>query len=94
MITHSIVKTAYGAPYLKRLCRHFAHKIPASIEGQRGTLEFPFGLCLIDVDDHEMRIQIQVGDPENTDRAEQVVADHLVRMANRDEPVVNWERTP
>ncbi|NNE34672.1 MAG: DUF2218 domain-containing protein [Rhodothermales bacterium] len=92
MITKSTVKTSFGASYLKRLCRHFAHKIPATVSGQRGTLEFPFGVCLIDVDDNEMRIQIDVDDTAHLDRAEQVVADHLVRMANRDEPVVTWER--
>lgn len=92
MITTSTVKTAFGEPYLKRLCRHFAHKIPASIDGQQSVLEFPFGMCRIDVDDEQMRIRIEVEDPDNLDRAEKVVADHLIRMANRDEPVVAWER--
>ena len=93
MISNSTVKTAFGEPYLKRLCRHFAHKIPASIDGQTGTIEFPFGLCRIDVDDEEMRIQVQVDDSDNLEKAEKVIADHLVRMANRDKPVVVWERT-
>jgi len=92
VISTSTVKTAFAEPYLKRLCRHFAHKIPASVEGQTGTLEFPFGLCRIDVYDQEMRIHVQVDDADNLDRAEKVIADHLVRMANRDEPVVEWER--
>lgn len=92
MITTSTVETAFGESYMKRLCRHFAHKIPASFDGQNGTIEFPFGLCRIDVDDCEMRIRVDVDDAANTDRAEKVVADHLVRMANRDEPVIVWER--
>ena len=92
MITSSTVKTAYGEPYLRRLCRHFAHKIPASVDGQHGTVEFPFGLCRIDVDENEMRIQVDVDNVANMDRAEAVVADHLVRMANRDEPIVEWIR--
>ena len=93
MKTTSTVKTDFGEPYLKRLCRHFAHKIPASLKGRHGTIEFPFGLCSIDVDDASMHIRIDVDDPGNIDRAESVVADHLVRMANRDEPVVVWERS-
>jgi len=92
MITTSTVKTAFGESYMKRLCRHFAHKIPASIEGQQGTLEFPFGVCRIEVNDDSMHIRIDVDEAENIDKAEKVVADHLVRMANRDEPVVAWER--
>ena len=92
MKTRSIVATAFGDSYLKRLCRHFAHKIPASIDGRNGSLDFPFGVCRIDVNDREMDIQIEVTDPANIDRAESVVADHLIRMANRDEPVVVWNR--
>ena len=93
MITESIVKTPYGKSYMKRLCRHFAHKIPAATEGNQGTIEFPFGICHINVSDQEMRFRVEVSNPEDLDRAESVVGDHLVRMANRDEPVVVWERT-
>jgi len=92
VITSSIVKTAFGEPYMKRLCRHFAHKIPTLVEGLHGTIEFPFGLCRIEVDEREMRFRVDVDDEANADRAEKVVADHLMRMANRDEPVVEWIR--
>lgn len=93
MISSSTVTTDHGKAYLKRLCRHFAHKIPATIDGDRGTLEFPFGVCLIDLKDRQMIIQIDVIDPDNADRAERVVADHLIRMANRDKPTVEWQRS-
>ena len=92
MITHSTVKTAFANAYLKRLCRHFAHKIPASVDGDSGEIEFPFGLCKIETDENEMRIRIEVGDPKDLDRAEKVLADHLIRMANRDDPIVEWVR--
>lgn len=86
------VETEFGQPYLQRLCRHFAHKIPASFDGPSGTIEFPFGTCQIEVDNQCMRIQVDVAEAENLDRAETVIADHLIRMANRDDPVVAWER--
>ncbi|MGI9221323.1 MAG: DUF2218 domain-containing protein [Woeseiaceae bacterium] len=93
MITSATVKTAFGEPYLKRLCRHFAHKIPATVDGQHGTIEFPFGICQINVDDQSMRFKIDVTGAENLERAEKVIADHLLRMANRDEPVIEWQRS-
>lgn len=93
MITVSTVKTPYAEPYLKRLCRHFSHKIPASIDGRRGTLEFPFGVCHIKIDDEHMHIRIRVNDGGDLDRAEKVIEEHLIRIANRDEPVVKWERS-
>ena len=78
---------------MKRLCRHFAHKVPTSVDDQQGSIRFPFGICRISVDDEEMHFRVEVIDADDLDRAERVVGDHLIRMANRDEPVVVWERT-
>lgn len=94
MKTTSDVETIHGAFYAKRLCRHFAHKIPATFEGQHARIEFPFGPCTIDVDDTHMHIVVELADESQVERAERVVADHLVRMANKDEPLVGWVRLP
>lgn len=93
MITEAKVVTPHGLAYTRRLCRHFAHRIPVSVEGSRGELQFQFGVCTIDNDDEAMHIRIDVPDEELLDRAEDVVARHLIRMANRDEPVVSWQRS-
>lgn len=90
--TTASVETKFGASYAKRLVRHFAHKIPATIDGRHASIEFPFGLCKVEVDDTQMHIAVELSDPEQIERAEQVVADHLIRMANKDEPVVEWVR--
>ena len=92
MITEAKVATPHGLAYTRRLCRHFAHKIPAEVSGNRGVLEFQFGRCTIENDDETMHIRIDVPDADLLDRAERVVGDHLVRMANKDEPVVVWQR--
>ena len=92
MITRSVVKTPHGIAYTRRLCKHFAHKIPASAEGSRGDIRFPFGVCTIQCDEVEMDIRVEVESAEHVERAERVVGDHLIRMANRDDPVVNWVR--
>ena len=84
------VQTEFGDAYLKRLCRHFAHKIPAMNEGRTGRIEFPFGVCHIDVTDTEMRFRVEIDDPDHLDRAKRVLEDHLTRMANRDEPEFQW----
>lgn len=92
MMTEAIVKTEFGALYLKRLCRHFAHKVPTTMSGSQGRIEFPFGPNCISVDDEQMHLQIEVNDSAEIDRAEQVVAEHLIRMANKDNPTVKWIR--
>ncbi len=94
MITEAKVSTPHGLSYTRRLCRHFAHKIPTTFEGSRGQIEFAFGLCTIDCDEQIMHVRIDVSDAAELDRAEGVVERHLIRMANKDQPVVTWQRTP
>lgn len=93
MQTEATVATEHGIAYLRRLCRHFSHKIPTSMHGEQGRIEFPFGLCVVDVDEKSMRIRIAIDQASELDRAERVVEDHLLRMANKDDPVVVWHRT-
>ena len=92
MITEARVATPHGVAYMRRLCRHFEHKVPASFDGNEGRIEFAFGLCTIENDEEAMHIRIDVPDATQLDRAERVVGEHLIRMANKDEPVVTWQR--
>lgn len=94
MHSKATVSTSHGSSYLKRLCRHFSHKVPTTFTTSQGRIELPFAICRIDVDEHHMYLSIE--DAESTSRiekAEKVVADHLVRMANKDTPVVVWNRS-
>lgn len=92
MLTTATVETLHGAAYTRRLVKHFAHKIHAVANDNGGRIDFPFGVCEIECDDQQMRISINVVDADDVERAERVVSDHLVRMANKDEPVVTWTR--
>ena len=94
MITEAKVATPHGLAYTRRLCRHFSHKIPVTMKGTEGQLKFAFGLCMIHNDDEFMHIRIDVPDAGELDRAERVVGEHLIRMANKDQPVVTWRRKP
>lgn len=94
MITAAKVATPHGVAYTSRLCKHFAHKIQAVADGNHGRIEFPFGPCTIRSDDEFMHISVELTNAGEADRAERVIADHLVRMANKDEPVVTWQREP
>ena len=91
-ITKSTVFTLHGASYLKRLCRHFSHKVPTTVTNTQGRIEFPFGACRIDIDANHMFIRIELESPTDLDLAEEVITKHLIQIANRDEPTVEWNR--
>ena len=88
----SRVVTVHGDLYCKKMCRHFAHKIPADYEGFAGRIEFPVGVCVISTDAEGIDLQVSASNEEDISRLENVVADHLLRMATKDEPLVDWER--
>ncbi len=58
----------------------------------QGRIEFPFGACRIDVYTDHMFLRIEVENPDELSLAEEVVTKHLVQIANRDEPTVEWSR--
>lgn len=93
MISTAKVSTQHGELYLKKLCRHFAHKVPATILGSQGRIDLPFGHCRIDAGEGHMLLHLDIENVDDVSRAEQVIADHLLRMANKDEPSVYWHRT-
>ena len=45
MQSEARVATAAAQRYIKRLCKHFAHKVEATHTENHGRAEFPFGDC-------------------------------------------------
>lgn len=94
MRLEAIVPTASAALYTKKLCRHFAHKVPATLNAEGGIIVFGFGRCLLHAGPEQLRLIIELQDPADADQAEQVVGDHLQRMASKEELSIHWERQP
>lgn len=93
MLTEAQVATRSAAVYLKKLCRHFAHRVPATLTGDQGIIEFPFGRCRIDTSPQQIRFSIDVVEADELATAERVVTDHLLRLARDDDLVVHWTRS-
>lgn len=93
MQTETRVTTTSGEVYLKKLCRHFAHKVPATLIGDQGIIDFPFGRCRMLATSDHMRLSIEVTNAQEVASAERVVTDHLVRMARGSNLDVQWVRT-
>ena len=54
----------------RKLCRHFAHKVPVMLTETRGRSEFPFGPCRIEADPEQARFSIDVREDYEVVRAE------------------------
>ncbi len=87
------VQTAKASTNLKKLCRHFAHKVEVDFDDARGVIRFPFGgeAELLAADD-TLRLEARAEEEEALARVEKILTDHLLRFAHREELAVSWHR--
>lgn len=93
----AIVLTPKAAGYLVQLCKHFAHKIPATWEGGDGSkasgqITFSAGGCALQAEDEQLTMTVDAATPDGIALLEDVVARHLVRFAFRETLVIDWRR--
>lgn len=93
MQTQATVTTENASSLTKKLCRHFAHKVPTTLQGDQGIIDFPFGRCRIDAHPDQLVMNIQLKKSESADKAEEVLGKHLIRMGHHENLQVDWVRS-
>lgn len=83
------VPTAHASRYLQQLCKHWSHKFPVEFTPQNGRIEMSAGVLVLDADAEGLGLRLTT-EPENLERMEGVVADHLKRFAFREELQFDW----
>jgi hypothetical protein len=91
---HSEARVATGRAerYLGQLCKHFAHRVPASHAETQGRVEFPAGICEMEARGDVLILRASAADAPSLSQVEEVVARHLERFAFRDQPEITWSR--
>lgn len=92
LTTRATVITANPSINLKKLCRHFGHKIEARFDDRQGEIHFPFGRATLEAHDDRLLLAGQAEDGAQLDRLEQVLGDHLLRFANKESLTIDWQR--
>ena len=92
MYTQTVVVTANGKSYLGSLCRHFARRVPATLVGRQGVIDFRFGRCRISADTGQLRLHVELADARQADTAEQLLCEHLLHVARNEQLRVYWQR--
>lgn len=90
----SVARVATKAParYLGQLCKHFAHKIPATHDAETGKIEFPYGVCELAVGRDLLCLCVSAIDLPSLEKMENVIGSHLTRFAFREPLDVSWTR--
>lgn len=75
------VQTSHASRYIKRLCKHFAHKVEAQWDDQQGVTDFPFGRCVMHASSSGLSLHCSAPEEAALERTCLVVADHLQRFS-------------
>jgi len=89
--TTSDITTEYAEKYLRQLCKHFSHKVPAEEDGTTAKVQFPFALCHMEAGDGSLRIRCETDSQDDTERVHSVIEVHLVRFAFRETLQIAWK---
>ena len=83
-------KTTSASKYLKRLCKHFNHRVPAQWTETEGRVEFDIGVSHFSVSGDNLNIVCHA--QTNDDMAEVVdtIDRHFVRFAKADSLTLTW----
>lgn len=89
MLTSSAtIQTHNPQQIMNRLCKHWAHKLPVTLSSDKGEIELPMGVCQMYCTD--LLIVTLRSDAEQLPKLQQVVSDHLLRMAGKETLVIEW----
>jgi hypothetical protein len=80
---HARVATDEPARFMKQLCRHFGHKIPAEFDEERGSIVFSDGRCDLTVEPETLVLVTTSETPEGAAHVARVMASHLTRFGFR-----------
>lgn len=87
----SSVKTDHASRYLQQLCKHWSHKFTIEFNETAGTVPFnPETSLELAANASSLLMTLHVENPQDLDRMQNVVADHLKRFAFREELDMVW----
>jgi len=78
-------QTAYASKYMRQLCKHFAHKVPAACGETEGRVRFPFGPATLRASPTELQAEITGADNAALERGRAVIDSHLKTFAFRED---------
>ena len=91
LIAQSSFETLKAAAYLKKFCRHFAHKLATEFDDSHGHVDFPFVDCRLQSSDNVLTFTVEAETEESLEKMQAVVAGHMERFAFRDDIKLIWE---
>jgi hypothetical protein len=82
--TEAFWETGSAPRYVAQLCKHFAHKLPVTLNERDGQIVFSAGICDLLAEEAGLRMRVSAEDETSLTQLQGVVTRHLQRFAFRD----------
>ena len=76
--------------YMKRLAKHFEHRVAVEFQERSASVAFPGAPCALQAGDTHLDIRIEAQDAATLTRLQEVVAKHLKQVASKETFEVEW----
>jgi len=95
MKSTATIRTPNARRYLVQLCKHFAHRVPATFGERDGEIVFEAGKVGLRASPETFMLWADAAEMGALQRLEQVIESHLKRFAFREPDLaVEWRRAP
>lgn len=84
------IETAEASKYIFKLCRHFAHKVPAELNELNGQVRFLQGQCVMKAGAQSLGIYLQAETLEGIQAMQFIIDDHLKRFVRLETLSYQW----
>lgn len=88
--TEATVSTQHASRYLQQLCKHWAHKFTVEFDPVHGHIANEGKAVTMTALPDALKVQVSTDDADMLPRWRQVVEDHLIRFAFREELAFDW----
>ena len=79
-----------GERMIKRLCKHFSHKVNAGWNEGLGYIEFAMGFCDMNADKSQLSLRCGANSIEELTEITDCIDSHFVRFAKQRECSLKW----
>ncbi len=88
-ISTARIQTENPERLMTRLCKHWGHKFSVKLSEHEGEIELSIGICRLRCSEL-LTVELE-GDADQMPKFQQVVADHLQRMAAKETLAIEWQ---
>lgn len=79
--------------YMKRLAKHFEHRVTVECRERNASVAFPNAPCTLQASETHLDIRIETDDAAVLTRLQEVVTKHLKQVASQETFEVEWSVT-